>query len=82
VRHVARLDADIVCLQEVEDEVFEALQAGLPRIRATWHARQATGRTLRNLRADEHGIMHRRAPALRRWQGAERASGHVALLVR
>jgi mRNA deadenylase 3'-5' endonuclease subunit Ccr4 len=29
VRHVAALDADLLCLQEVEDEVFAALRAGL-----------------------------------------------------
>src|SRR3954470_3765630 len=29
VRHVAGLDADLLCLQEVEADVFEALQAGL-----------------------------------------------------
>ena len=84
VRHVAQLDADIMCLQEVEGETFTALQAGLST-HSGHFARKDGDRpdgcaTFVRTGIATSGSVERLNYA--DGSGAEPASGHVALIVR
>ena len=85
VRHIVALDTDVVCLQEVEDETFAAVQQALGPLRYTGHfAKKGAGKpdgcaTFVRQNSLAWGAVH---PLMYSdGIGTERNSGHLALVV-
>jgi mRNA deadenylase 3'-5' endonuclease subunit Ccr4 len=86
VRHIEALDADVLCLQEVESDVFAALADRLgPLGHAGYYERKGRNRPdgcATFVRTAAFGVRHTRRLEYRdREAGAEAHSGHVALLL-
>jgi mRNA deadenylase 3'-5' endonuclease subunit Ccr4 len=86
VRHIEALDADILCLQEVEPDVFAARNARLgPLGHAGYYEQKGRNRPdgcATFVRTAAFGVRHTRRLEYRdRETGAEAHSGHVALLL-